>query len=41
VIKFERGDDEVVRMVVEKLRGFVPVGGVIFVALDDELFTSA
>jgi len=41
VIVFERGDDQVIRMVMEKFRGFVPIGGIVFVAFQNELFAAA
>src|ERR1019366_5190619 len=41
VIKFQRGDDEFVGMIVEKFRAFVEKRGVVFVAFQNELAAAA
>src|SRR5882672_9119774 len=41
VVELERRDDCLVRVVVQKFRGFVEEGGVIFVALEDKFGTAA
>ena len=41
VVVFERGEDQLVRMIVEKFRAAIEEGGLVFVALDDELFPAA
>jgi len=40
VIIFEGGEDEVVGMVVEEFRGLVPVGGIVFIALEDKFLAA-
>ena len=41
VIEFERGDDQIVGAVVQKLRALVEKRGIVLVALDDELLAAA
>ena len=41
VIVFERGEDQLVGMIVEKFRAAVEEGGFVLVAFDDELFAAA
>ena len=41
VIEFQRGDDQVVGLVMEELCGFVPIRGIVFVAFQDEILAAA
>src|SRR6516162_10810483 len=40
VVELERGDDEIVGLIVEEFRGFIPIGAIVLVAFEDEFRTA-